>query len=123
MLWAGSRCRVVAVEQSGYSGYCRVIWNDHVAEMTDLPVMDRNYLMGVVWTVEQVLREMTGAHKINLASLGNYVPHLHWHVIPRFSDDRHFPEPIWGEPRRPGTDHPVDRARLREVLKLRLVAG
>jgi diadenosine tetraphosphate (Ap4A) HIT family hydrolase len=34
--------------------------------------------------------------KINLASLGNMVAHLHWHVIPRFADDPHFPQPIWG---------------------------
>jgi diadenosine tetraphosphate (Ap4A) HIT family hydrolase len=34
--------------------------------------------------------------KINLASLGNVVPHLHWHVIPRFVDDPHFPNPVWG---------------------------
>ena len=43
--------------------------------------------------------------KINLASLGNMVPHLHWHVIPRFRDDRHFPEPIWGAPQRNGAVH------------------
>jgi diadenosine tetraphosphate (Ap4A) HIT family hydrolase len=32
---------------------------------------------------------------VNLASLGNITPHLHWHVIPRFADDPHFPNPIW----------------------------
>jgi hypothetical protein len=37
-----------------------------------------------------------GAEKVNLASLGNQVPHLHWHVIPRFKDDPHFPFAIWG---------------------------
>jgi diadenosine tetraphosphate (Ap4A) HIT family hydrolase len=41
--------------------------------------------------------------KINLASLGNVVPHLHWHVIPRFADDPHFPNPVWGQRLR---DHP-----------------
>ena len=77
VLWPGSRCRVIGAEERGYAGYCRVIWNDHVAEMTDLPVVDRDHLMDVVWTVEEVLRALTGARKINLASLGNYVPHLH----------------------------------------------
>jgi diadenosine tetraphosphate (Ap4A) HIT family hydrolase len=37
---------------------------------------------------------------MNLASLGNMTPHLHWHVIPRWRDDRHFPGPIWGSPQR-----------------------
>jgi diadenosine tetraphosphate (Ap4A) HIT family hydrolase len=37
---------------------------------------------------------------VNLASLGNVVPHLHWHVIARFADDKHFPQPIWGQAQR-----------------------
>jgi diadenosine tetraphosphate (Ap4A) HIT family hydrolase len=40
--------------------------------------------------------------KINLASFGNVVPHLHWHVIPRFEDDAHFPAPIWGKRKEEG---------------------
>jgi len=38
--------------------------------------------------------------KMNLASLGNMTPHVHWHVVPRFRDDRHFPNPIWAVPQR-----------------------
>ena len=38
--------------------------------------------------------------KINLATLGNVVPHLHWHVIARFDWDSHFPNPVWGAARR-----------------------
>ena len=45
---------------------------------------------------------MLEPHKINLASFGNLTPHLHWHVIPRFEDDPHFPNSIWGERQRPG---------------------
>jgi len=44
--------------------------------------------------------------KINLASLGNQVPHLHWHVIPRFKDDPHWPFAIWGRQVREG-GHPL----------------
>jgi len=33
--------------------------------------------------------------KINLASLGNMVPHLHWHVIARFEGDARWPAPVW----------------------------
>lgn len=100
LLWQSTDCRVVRVDDPDYPGFCRVIWNDHVREMTDLPLVERNYLMSVVFAVEAVVREMFVPDKVNLASFGNMTPHLHWHVIPRWQDDRHFPEPIWGQPQR-----------------------
>lgn len=100
LLWQSTDCRVVRVDDPDYPGFCRVIWNDHVREMTDLPLVERNYLMSVVFAVEAVVREMFAPDKVNLASFGNMTPHLHWHVIPRWQDDRHFPEPIWGQPQR-----------------------
>ena len=96
LLWQDSRCRVVGVDEPGYSGYCRVIWNTHVAEMTDLAEADRAHCMRVVLMVESVLRKLLAPDKVNLASLGNFTPHLHWHVIPRFRNDPHFPQAIWG---------------------------
>lgn len=56
--------------------------------------------MRVVFAVETVLRERLKPRKINLASLGNMTPHLHWHVVPRFETDPHFPQPVWGQQQR-----------------------
>ena len=95
LLWRDDRCRVIHATEPGYPGLCRVVWEKHVKEMTDLSDEDRLHLMEVVFAVESVLRELLQPTKINLASLGNHVPHLHWHVIPRFADDPHFPQPIW----------------------------
>ena len=83
------------VEIPEYVGFCRVILKQHLSEMTDLSSNDRNRLMNAVWAVETALINLYKPTKINLASLGNVVPHLHWHIIPRFSDDPHFPQPIW----------------------------
>jgi diadenosine tetraphosphate (Ap4A) HIT family hydrolase len=93
------RCRVVIAEEP-FPGFCRVIWNAHVREMTDLGAADRAHLMNIVFRVEAALRALLAPHKINLASLGNLVPHLHWHVVPRFADDSHFPNPVWGAAKR-----------------------
>lgn len=95
--------RVVLVEDADYPGFCRVIWTAHVREMTDLPAAQRAHLMAAVWAVEAALREIMQPHKINLACLGNMTPHLHWHVIPRFADDRHFPAPVWAPIQRDAT--------------------
>ncbi len=56
--------------------------------------------MRIVLVLEAILREQLKPHKINLASLGNMTPHLHWHVIPRFEADPHFPLPVWGQRQR-----------------------
>ena len=100
VLWQNDVCRVVRVDEPDYPGYCRVILNRHAREMTDLGPEERDALMGVVYAVEAAVRETLGAEKMNLASLGNMTPHVHWHVVPRFADDRHFPTPIWSTPKR-----------------------
>jgi diadenosine tetraphosphate (Ap4A) HIT family hydrolase len=98
VIWRDGQCRVVQVTEPGYPGFCRAIWNAHVAEMTDLNEAERAGFMRVVFTVEATLRELLQPDKVNLASLGNVTPHLHWHVIPRFRGDPHFPNPIWATP-------------------------
>ncbi len=123
VLWRDTCCRVVLVPDPDYPGFCRVILNQHVREVTDLPVADRTALMAVVFAVEETIRAVLAPDKINLASLGNVTPHVHWHVIPRFRDDRHFPQPIWGvaqrKPREPVPAGPVADA-LRQLLAARL---
>lgn len=104
VLWQDERCRVIRVpgaEAQAFPGFCRVIWKEHVREMSDLAPADRRHLLDVVGAVEAVVRAVVAPAKINLASLGNVVPHLHWHVIPRWADDSHFPAPIWAAAARP----------------------
>ena len=119
VLWRDRSCRVIDVGDRDYPGYCHVIWNAHVREMSDLTAESRTHLLAVVCGVEQVLRHLLHSDKINLASLGNQVPHLHWHVIPRFADDPHFPDSIWAARKRAANPRPVDRAALiRELARL-----
>jgi diadenosine tetraphosphate (Ap4A) HIT family hydrolase len=104
ILWQDDACRIVRVggaEGAAFPGYCRVIWRAHVIEMSDLTSHERRHLYEVVHAVESALRRLVQPDKINLASLGNVVPHLHWHVIPRWRDDSHFPAPIWATACRP----------------------
>lgn len=96
--------RAIAVHnEANAPAFCRVIWQHHVAEMTDLQPAERAELMDAVYKVEAAMRQVLQPEKINLASLGNVVPHLHWHVIARFQDDACFPAPIWAAAMREAT--------------------
>jgi diadenosine tetraphosphate (Ap4A) HIT family hydrolase len=121
VLWRDDFCRVIWVVDDHYPGFCRVILNRHVREMSDLHSSDRLRLMEVVFMVEAAVREIARPDKINLASLGNVVPHLHWHVIPRWVEDVNFPDAIWAPVRREGgIANPLAskdlKARIREQL-------
>ena len=103
LIYRNDFLRVVLVEDSEYPGFCRVICNAHLAEMTDLTIAQRSAMMMTVCKVEQAVRDVMRPDKINLASLGNMTPHLHWHIIPRYVHDKHFPQPIWGVAQRVAT--------------------
>jgi diadenosine tetraphosphate (Ap4A) HIT family hydrolase len=120
VLWMDEVLRIILVNDPDYPAFCRVILNRHVQEMTDLPAEERTRLMQAVYAVEATLREQIQPDKINLASLGNQVPHLHWHVIPRFANDRHFPDPVWAPARRQGQPHHIDTDRLVQSIRARL---
>ena len=95
LIWSDHQLSVVAVDEAEYPGFTRVVWNAHVKEMTDLDAPERNRVMDAVWAVEAAQRAVLAPEKINLASFGNMTPHVHWHVIPRYLDDAHFPNPTW----------------------------
>lgn len=95
LVWRNADLRVIMVNDPHFVGFVRVVWHEHVAEMTDLTPTQRRMLLDVVFTIEQVMRDILSPTKINLASLGNMTPHLHWHVIPRFANDVNFPNPVW----------------------------
>ena len=122
VLWRDDFCRVVLADEPNYPAFCRVILSAHIKEMSDLDTSARGRLMAVVFAVELSLRELLNPDKINLASLGNVVPHVHWHVIPRFADDAHFPDAIWAAPRRAGQRHGMEgwEEKLAAALRQRL---
>ena len=116
VVFTGQHWRVLLVDDANYPGFCRVVWHAHVKEMTDLSKTERDDFMDTVWKVEQVIRDIMQPDKINLASFGNMVPHLHWHIIPRYIDDAHFPNPVWAAAK---TDLPDVGARKALLPELR----
>jgi diadenosine tetraphosphate (Ap4A) HIT family hydrolase len=112
-----AKFRIIRVQgQDGvdFPAFYRVVWSDHVAEWTDLVPADRSALMQAVAKVETVVRRCLQPTKVNLASLGNVVPHLHWHVVARYDWDSRYPAPLWAPATRANDDARL--AALREQL-------
>ena len=100
LLWKNEEMRVILANEPEFPGFCRIVWNDHVAEMSDLSIDQRARLHHILILVEKVLLEVMQPDKVNLAALGNMVPHLHWHLIPRYQADVCFPASVWSEKQR-----------------------
>ena len=88
---------ILLVEDKYYPGYVQLVINDHIKELTDVNHAIAHQIFDAILKLERMIRDVFSPDKLNIASLGNMVPHLHFHIIPRFKSDRHFPNPIWGQ--------------------------
>ena len=103
-----AKFRVICAAEAGFPAFYRLVWRDHVREFSDLQKDDRLLCTEAVTVIEKAMRDLLAPDKINLATLGNVVPHLHWHVIARYDWDSHFPSPVWAAAQR-------ERAQAREA--------
>jgi diadenosine tetraphosphate (Ap4A) HIT family hydrolase len=81
-----------------FTGYCFVVAKDHVTELFHLDPAERAAVMEEVTAVAAAVAAVFRPDKVNYELLGNMVPHMHWHVVPRFRSDPLWPRPIWAEP-------------------------
>jgi len=116
LLWKNDEMRVIFANEPDYPGFCRVIWNEHVAEMSQLSVDQRARLHHIVMLVEKAIIDVMHPDKVNLAALGNMVPHLHWHIIPRYQLDVCFPGSVWSEKLRPSNQEHLIKQQAHTVL-------
>ncbi len=96
--------RVILATDAPLPEVHRVVSQAHVREFSELSPEHRAEMMSVVAEVEADLIARLRPDKINLASLGNRVSHLHWHVMPRFRTDPFWPDSLWSS-RRPAVVH------------------
>ncbi|MDB5957426.1 HIT family protein [Ramlibacter sp.] len=102
--------RLIHAQEAGFPAFYRLVWQEHVREFSQLARADRIVVVDVLAAVEQAMLQSLHPAKVNLASLGNAVPHLHWHVIARFDWDSHFPGAVWAALQRE-----ADAARVQQV--------
>jgi len=81
-----------------FPGYCLLHTRQHQTELFHLERLVRQELMEEVSQVAAALSACFQPDKLNYELLGNMVPHIHWHLVPRFSSEPLWPRPIWAEP-------------------------
>lgn len=80
-----------------FPGYCLLFTKKHVTELFHLNQPERSELVEEINQLALALDVVFSPTKINYELLGNMVPHMHWHIVPRFEHDPLWPRPIWSE--------------------------
>ncbi|MDA8430269.1 MAG: HIT family protein [Geobacteraceae bacterium] len=88
---------VVLNRDQFFPGYTLLFTKRHVTELFHLDQTVRAALTEEVSSVAKALHTQFQPDKINYELLGNMVPHIHWHLVPRFATDPLWPRPIWAE--------------------------
>ena len=122
ILWQNNHFRVILVNDQNIRGYLRLELIEHVKEIHHLTPAIQSEMYKIMNIIENIVTDVYSPDKINLASLGNKTPHIHWHIIPRFTNDNFFPQSIWSEPVRQNKfENSIDEIdQLKQQLHLKL---
>jgi diadenosine tetraphosphate (Ap4A) HIT family hydrolase len=110
---------VTLADEQAYRGYCILLLKDHHEQLDGLPLERQRRLWDDVTRVAAAIRRVASPVRLNYACLGNFVTHVHWHVIPRHADDPEPRNPIWVRPwsERRVTLPAAERERLVAALR------
>jgi diadenosine tetraphosphate (Ap4A) HIT family hydrolase len=97
-----------------YAGYCLLVARRHATELSRLSDLERRAYLDEMCLLARAIEECFRPKKLNYELLGNQVPHLHWHLFPRYEHDPDHLRPVWLA---------LDRAERDESLRRRLETG
>lgn len=98
--------------------WLKIFTQNPYKEMSSVPKATRDEIYYVLDVIENEMLSYYKPKKINIASFGNYLPHVHWHIMARFEEDSYFPESMWGvKQRKSSLELPVFSLFLENVIK------
>ena len=89
----------IQIEQSEIP-WLKIFTNKDIKEFSQCDNETKTEIWRCLDIIEKEMLSYYKCDKINIASFGNYVPHVHFHIMARFKEDSYFPEPMWGEKQR-----------------------
>jgi diadenosine tetraphosphate (Ap4A) HIT family hydrolase len=111
--------RVLLMKDAAFPWLIAVPRHAGAVEIFDLGEAQRGQLMSELALLAQLLKDLTGCHKINIAAIGNVVSQLHVHVVARRRGDPLWPRPVWGA-RPPRPYAAAERDRLIEAIRRKI---
>ena len=106
----------IQVEESEIP-WVKIFTNEKYKELSQCPKEVKLEIFNCLDIIEKEMIEYYKPEKINIASFGNYVPQVHFHIMARFKEDSYFPEPMWGKKQREAKLELPDFNKFCEVLK------
>ncbi|NUN50280.1 MAG: HIT family protein [Candidatus Brocadiae bacterium] len=106
-----------------WPGWSLLVLKRHVTELFELEREERAAVIEEVSAAARILKDTMQATKINIELLGNKEPHLHWHIVPRRTDDPAWNQPIWAHAHPPRTLSPRDHDALISRIRRALPSG
>jgi diadenosine tetraphosphate (Ap4A) HIT family hydrolase len=107
-----------------YRGQCQLVFDPrHVARLDELTPDEYAAFAGDLLLAQRAVAAAMNPDHMNVESLGNVVPHLHWHIIPRYIDDARWGMPIWTTPLSAMPNHRLgvtDCANLIDTIRAEL---
>ena len=105
-------------EDQFFPGYVLLVLRRHATELYELAARERAAHLEEVSRVAQALARAFRPVKMNYELLGNQVPHIHWHLVPRLATDPDLRQPIWRVDHEPVTPDPgAARERVETIRR------
>ncbi len=115
IIYKDSFLRVILVDE--IPGFIRIITQKHIKEFSDLSDEEAIKITLLIKKIEKIMIETLNPDKINIASLGNMVPHLHFHLIPRYKNDPYWPGATFCDKKREFNYPNIDLKTLIQRIK------
>ncbi|MBW5290154.1 MAG: Diadenosine tetraphosphate (Ap4A) hydrolase [Candidatus Ruthia sp. Asou_11_S2] len=80
--------------------WVKVFIKRNIKEFSECTLDEKTDIFRIIDITEKLMLSYFNADKINIASFGNVLPQVHWHIMARFKTDSYFPEPMWGKKQR-----------------------
>ncbi len=91
-----------------------------IKEFSEATLAEKSEIFRLLDIIEKEMLDYYNPKKINIASFGNMLPRLHWHIMARFENDSYFPEPMWGQVQRTAELNLPSFENFVENLKVKL---